>query len=422
MINLDGPEGEFSFAVDGQCMPVEAHFVGLSEGAYDYYWDFGNGSTDSTGADVFGDSVVHLYETPGSFQPVLILIDGENCLHTLAGDSIHVTGDFVDAGDDLVHCAGDEILLTPALSAGLGWWSQHPGIVDTTQMVQNITLDSTASFVFVGAYNSCIETDTVFVTIEQHSEVSAQDMTICVGDSVVLSGQGNVDWFEWQESDGLPLVLDSVGKLKVAPSETATYRLIGARSPCPPDTTMAQVEVLGNFNYQIDHQYIVYPNEVFPVPLEVDDMHNLEISWSPAYAVSCSTCEGPSVETDSSMMLYFEIVEPFLGCSMTDSLRLYVPRTCSDAFAYVPNTFTPNYDGVNDHLEISTRKYEHMEFFGVYDRWGNLVYDTDDIGFKWNGERNGQVLDPGVYVYSLQLVCPMDGSLVHKTGDITILR
>ena len=88
----------------------------------------------------------------------------------------------------------------------------------------------------------------------------------------------------------------------------------------------------------------------------------------------------------------------------------------------VPNTFTPNHDGYNDELHLISNTISEINSFKIFDRWGGLVFETDDFYKGWDGQRNGKDMPIGVYVYLIQATCILDGKPFIKKGDVTILR
>jgi len=70
---------------------------------------------------------------------------------------------------------------------------------------------------------------------------------------------------------------------------------------------------------------------------------------------------------------------------------------------YIPNAFTPNNDGKNDKWEIPGLALYPDAQVSVYDRWGQKIFETKNyVGHPWNGHYKG-VMQPGVYVYMVQL-------------------
>jgi gliding motility-associated-like protein len=94
---------------------------------------------------------------------------------------------------------------------------------------------------------------------------------------------------------------------------------------------------------------------------------------------------------------------------------------------YIPNVFSPNADGVNDHFTVygktSLKQILRLE---VYDRWGNNVFikenfDPNEPRQGWDGTFRGELLNPGVYVFRAEVEFT-DGFIDNYGGDVTLLR
>jgi len=93
---------------------------------------------------------------------------------------------------------------------------------------------------------------------------------------------------------------------------------------------------------------------------------------------------------------------------------------CSEEFVYIPNAFSPNGDGENDVLRI----YGDMIYtvlLRIYNRWGELVFETNERSEYWDGTYNGQLLEPDVYDYYLQVEC-INGEENIIKGNVTLMR
>jgi gliding motility-associated-like protein len=97
----------------------------------------------------------------------------------------------------------------------------------------------------------------------------------------------------------------------------------------------------------------------------------------------------------------------------------------------IPNAFTPNPNGpnggipgngtFNDVFLPITRGVEEFEM-QIYDRWGNLLFESRDKNQGWDGyDKNGRLLPSGVYVYKLVLRLS-DGQRTTQIGDVTLIR
>ena len=101
---------------------------------------------------------------------------------------------------------------------------------------------------------------------------------------------------------------------------------------------------------------------------------------------------------------------------------------CSPFF--IPNSFSPNGDDINDFFSIfydQNSGIEQITFMQIFDRWGNLVFEqrnfVSDNGLTigWNGEFDGSALDPGVFVFHI-LIAFEDGRTKLETGDVTLVK
>ena len=88
----------------------------------------------------------------------------------------------------------------------------------------------------------------------------------------------------------------------------------------------------------------------------------------------------------------------------------------------MPNAFTPNGSGINDFWEIfGNRKVWKFVEVQVYDRWGEKIFESNDIHFQWDGRYRGTMMEPGEYVYILKLTF-IDGYTVSNKGSIALIR
>jgi gliding motility-associated-like protein len=89
----------------------------------------------------------------------------------------------------------------------------------------------------------------------------------------------------------------------------------------------------------------------------------------------------------------------------------------------VPNAFTPNGDGNNDLFEIYGNKKVWKELsISIFNRWGEKVFESNDIQFFWDGTYKGVLQNPGVYVYQLNLSYINGYFLPVQKGSLTLIR
>ena len=147
------------------------------------------------------------------------------------------------------------------------------------------------------------------------------------------------------------------------------------------------------------------------------------ITWTGLMNPNCPTCltqfVAPIITT-----AYTVSVSNAQGCTDLDSMIVFVQRNID---IYIPNVFSPNGDGINDHLLISAgTDVEEIESFTIFDRWGNMIYLNEhflpnDPSEAWDGKRKSVTLNPGVYAYKM-IAHFSDGRSEVRYGDITLMR
>jgi gliding motility-associated-like protein len=124
-----------------------------------------------------------------------------------------------------------------------------------------------------------------------------------------------------------------------------------------------------------------------------------DIMWSPSYAMNNATILNPIVDPDETTT-YFLTVDNGT-CSITDEMTVFVENNLT-----VPNTFSPNGDGINDDWEILGINQFPDCTIQVYTRWGQLVFQSTgySLSKRWDGtSKNGKPLVAGAYYYVINL-------------------
>lgn len=137
-------------------------------------------------------------------------------------------------------------------------------------------------------------------------------------------------------------------------------------------------------------------------------------SWDTGETTS-SIIVAPSVTTT-----YCVTLTDVNGCVDTDCATVSIAIACGEIF--VPTIFSPNDDLNNDNLIVygvvgCTETYN----FSVYDRWGEMVFETTDPLINWDGTYKAKAMNTGVYFYKLTAI-KIDGTVVQLSGNTTLVR
>ncbi|MEZ4907482.1 MAG: gliding motility-associated C-terminal domain-containing protein [Saprospiraceae bacterium] len=111
------------------------------------------------------------------------------------------------------------------------------------------------------------------------------------------------------------------------------------------------------------------------------------------------------------------------GKTCSDSIKIYIqdPDELDCKNILLPNSFTPNDDGVNDTYGISNKFIvEDLKYFDIYDKWGTRVFRTTNINDSWDGSYNNENLNPDKFIYKISYVCK--NKEYFSQGIINLLR
>ncbi|MDQ3016534.1 MAG: gliding motility-associated C-terminal domain-containing protein, partial [Bacteroidota bacterium] len=144
--------------------------------------------------------------------------------------------------------------------------------------------------------------------------------------------------------------------------------------------------------------------------------------WSLNDSIICINCPVLEFVADQAGQITLQAFD-VRGCEIERTISFLVVR---DRDLYIPNVFSPNGDGINDFFTVFTDNDITVTVMEIYTRWGDLVYKTTNLApntetGSWDGRFRGDRLNPGVYVYRLELLHG-DGLVEKLAGDVTIVR
>ncbi|MEJ7914295.1 MAG: gliding motility-associated C-terminal domain-containing protein, partial [Chitinophagaceae bacterium] len=237
--------------------------------------------------------------------------------------------------------------------------------------------------------------------------ITSPNLIICKGSSALLRANAPGSSIYWTDGGTDTLKL-------VQPGNTTTYRVIAVNTSGCADTGFIDVAV-ENFQLELSASTsaapagsTIYLKATSPLPFRV-------LGWSPtALFINQAVNTQTMILRNSVMVSVWGITAA--GCGDTAHLKL----VSLDSRLQVPSAFTPNGDGKNDLFRVSGQGIL-MIHLQIYNRWGNLVFETRSGNEGWDGQfRN--IPQPGaVYVYSLSARM-LDGSSLVKKGSLLLLR
>ncbi|MDQ3551447.1 MAG: gliding motility-associated C-terminal domain-containing protein, partial [Bacteroidota bacterium] len=150
---------------------------------------------------------------------------------------------------------------------------------------------------------------------------------------------------------------------------------------------------------------------------------NTQYRWLPPTGLNTDTIRTPVFNYNDTMEYYIQMTSP-TGCITVDTLRVVMREgstTTLRSYLAVPKAWSPNGDGHNDKLFPLTVKIREIKYFRVFNRWGQLMFETNIIGHGWDGTFKGkpQVMD--VYTWTVE-AWGQDNRYYKLSGNSVLVR
>ncbi|MGN6179674.1 MAG: gliding motility-associated C-terminal domain-containing protein [Mucilaginibacter sp.] len=308
-------------------------------------------------------------------------------------------------------CAGDSIVLSA--SGGTSYQWSGPGLAKTSQnpvTIKNATIANTGQYTVV-AYNQydCPSTASTMVTVNPLPVASvAGGTTICAGDKTQISASGGVA-YSW--SPGKTLSDSTIANPIASPLDTTTYKVtISNQYGCSvTDNVTVNVERKAIANAGTNK--VIFEGQ--SIRLNGSEKYGSSYYWTPDSALSDPNSLTP-LASPTNNTTYTLHVRSANNCGDDTSsvfVRVYKKIV-------IPNTFSPNGDGINDNWEIEALVTYPDCLLQVFDRYGQQVYKSIGYNKPWDGKCNGKVLPTGTYYYVLDL----KNSTPKMSGWLLIMR
>lgn len=320
------------------------------------------------------------------------------------------SGNEVYLGNDTTICSGSLLL-----DAGAG---------DYTYLWQDGSTNQTFNVTTSGTYNviktnlnSCVSFDTIEVLVGEIPVVSVSDEEICNGSNVDLNATGATT-YTWSPPIGLNTATGAT--VNASPTVTTTYTIIGTTNGCS-DTALAVVTVipLPNATIYATPNPVLSSNPVvtFSTPNTEGELswyhNNLLISQLNQFTMTLP-------ETPGNFVVQL-VVKNSLGCADTSKITVVIQE---DIVFYVPNSFTPDGNALNNVFKpvitsgIDETSYELL----IYDRWGELIYQTNTITEVWDGTFKGKMKQDGTYTWTIKFKSKYTSEVFEHIGNVVLLK
>lgn len=323
---------------------------------------------------------------------------------------------------DKIICSGDSVELN---ETGATYYSWSPTTTLSNPTIANPVAHPTITTQYtVVAYDTaiCPIYDTVNVTVKNALIGGAyKDDTICAGDSVQLHAFSEINaahsttytWFPniniTNNNDSTPIVF---------PTTSTTYTVtIDNGGSCTEQTYPVRITVLPNPTVTAFADQTVIAGTT--VTLTATSPNQVSYHWIPDSNVVCDTCPKTTAVINNTIT-YLVIATDSNQCFAKAEVHFRVVSECDKSLIFIPNAFSPNGDGMNDIFKVRSAILT-SSYLLVFDRWGNKVFESNDINIGWNGTYKGQLVQEDAYGYYFEGYC-FEGEKITMKGNVTVLK
>ena len=357
---------------------------------------------------------------PGTYS--VSVKDALNCIYTTTA-VVGLTNDLTFTPQtDVTICESRSTQLN-VVSNGLQYdWTPATGLsavnisnpiaspITTTQYIVTITL------------GRCVTRDTVVVRVNAAPIPDAgSDRVICYGQSVTLQGSGGTV-YQWAPSTYLNNA--SLPNAISTPDRDIFYVLsiLSDANGCAGLTTdtvrihvTPPIQVL---TYPADT--IGYPGDQFTLLAVPNDPDVTFYTWTPSVGLSNTLVPNPTVTIGAigSDVRYKVVASTIAGCKGEAFVNV---RVYKGPDIYVPTGFTPNGDGKNDKFTPFPVGMKSYNYFRVFNRWGQIVFQTKKMNDGWDGTIGGQLQPEGIYIWMIEGLTK-DDRVITKKGSIMLIK
>lgn len=423
-----------------------------------YRWQ--DGSADS----------IYTVSSPGTY----IVQISDSCDNIL-GDTVVVSpypDTTVNAGPDRVKCNNDTLHLgAPAGYLSYGWSPDYNISAVTTQQVIINPAEDTAYMLQVETRPGCYAYDTVHITVNNSPPIQlGSDRNLCTGDSLILDAGPGFSQYQWNTGASTQqITVYSMGSYSVIASAangcaSGDTLVVPSLEPLPvvgldhstglctgePRTLSAAagnsylwntgstgnsivVSDTGSYSVVVTDKngcvnsdsvsittFLPVPANFLPGDTAICSYGKLDLAPSESFhSYLWSTGSTEASITITKPDLYWLQVTDDNACTGTDSIQITQKNDCMEGF-YCPNAFTPNGTSNNVFRPLLFGNINQYEF-AVYDRWGVLVFQSNQPGTGWDGNFHGSPATPGVFVWYCRFILNGQPLLVKK-GTVILIR
>ena len=418
------------FSPSAACNSLNVNFNVTTAPGFKFTFYFGDGSLDSSQQT----TLTHFYSTPGNYFPYVILSDKFGCDASIISGPINVYGALpVFDKDKKEFCDNGEVFFVnytlhndPIVSTV---WDFGDGNTSTANDPSHIFTGPGTYIVklTVTTQNQCTNfaTDTIRVYKTPDLSIDGKD-TVCIngieGFAGVLTLPDSTITWQWTLGNGTTSLIQNP---TVVYSTVGNYniQLIAINKLGCADTASHSVNVVPlPTAIPVTNPITIISGASAPINMNYGGPV-VSFNWMPPAHLDCTDCPQPIANPQFSTDYHVQIQDRY-GCKNSGGVTVKV--ICNGQNFFIPNTFSPNGDGINDAFYLRGSGLFRVKSLMIFNRWGEIVFEkrefpVNDPSSGWDGNYKGKKAKPDVYVYQIEIICS-NGEIIKYSGNIALIQ
>ncbi len=419
-------DADFTASIEIGCAPLSVTFQNNTIASDEYFWVFGNGDTSSV---IFSPTII--FDSAGIYNVFLVSKDSVCLLVDTAKTTIVVGSPFNHiVSNDTLMCESNFIELL-ALTGGIAdnfIWSSNRNFTDTLNansadsIFSVFPVNQVQTFYVKMSNFGCSKIDSVVVSLTSAGFDLIGSAYVCQNEDFIanaVNNSGFIYTYSWYPSS---LIETQISQTSVSAITTqAAYLFVDVISSngCNfTDSILINVSPVNSIliNASASDTLIL---EGTQTTLFASPSGNYIYSWTPTNALTSPNFQ--STLATVSEKTTFEVTITDGTCSASDTISIYCYNNeCKPPNIFIPNAFSPNQKGKNEVFYVRGPQITKM-LLRVFDRWGEMVFESTDPLIGWDGTFKGRKLDPDVFDYYVEVTC-IEGNTEIFKGNVTILK
>ncbi len=234
-------------------------------------------------------------------------------------------------------------------------------------------------------------------------------ITACKGDSITLFSSGGTN-YEWSPSTGISNPLSATPKLLVG--DISEYSVLISENECSAEMNVS-INAFKKNDQGAEPEYTIQFGETQGIDL----LPEYDYQWSPGTYLNCASTNCSSIVSEPlEDITYLYTYTDENQCVIRDSVKINVIFEL-----YIPNAFTPGSGSLNNVFYAYSHLLQdfHME---IFDRWGEKIFESNDINTGWDGTYKGKPAQMEVYVWKIWYTKIHTSKEITQVGTVTLVR